>query len=154
VLTFTTQPLETALEVAGVPVVRLFVSSDNAYHDLFVRLCDVDTAGQSRNLTDQITRSSPDLVTPGVIRQADISLTDISHVFLPGHRIRLQVSGGAHPRYARNLGTDADLVYGTRMAPVTHQVQHGELYPSALVLPVTGASAPPGVAAEAAVSAS
>jgi hypothetical protein len=40
------------------------------------------------------------------------------------------------------------------MAPVTHQVQHGELYPSALVLPVTGASAPPGVAAEAAVSAS
>lgn len=154
VLTFTTQPLETALEVAGVPVVRLFVSSDNAYHDLFVRLCDVGTAGQSRNLTDQITRSSPDLVTPGVIRQADISLTDISHVFLPGHRIRLQVAGGAHPRYARNLGTDADLVYGTRMAPVTHQVQHGELYPSALVLPVAGASAPPGVAAEAAVSAS
>jgi X-Pro dipeptidyl-peptidase C-terminal non-catalytic domain len=28
-----------------------------------------------------------------------------AHTFLRGHRIRLQVSGGAHPRYGRNLGT-------------------------------------------------
>jgi uncharacterized protein len=136
VLTFTTGPIEDPVEVAGVPMVQLYVSSDNAYHDLFVRLCDVDASGCSRNLTDQIVRSSPQQVTPGIIRRVDFPLTDVSHVFLPGHRIRLQISGGAHPRFARNLGTDADLLRGTRMATVTHQVQHGELYPSALVLPV------------------
>jgi predicted acyl esterase len=57
-------------------------------------------------------------------------------VFLPGHRIRLQVAGGAHPRYARNLGTDADQLNGTSMAPVTHQIQHSARCPSALILPV------------------
>jgi predicted acyl esterase len=77
---------------------------------------------------------------PGEIRQVDITLTDISHVFLRGHQIRLQVSGGAHPRYARNLGSEADLVHGTVTAPVLHQVQHTGLHPSALVLPVVQTS--------------
>ena len=136
VLTFSTEPLAMPVEVGGAPSVRLFLSSNNAYHDLFVRLCDVDARGQSRNLTDQIERSSSEDVVPGEIRQVDIALTDVSHVFLPGHQIRLQVSGGAHPRYARNLGTEADLVHGTATAPVLHQVQHTAVHPSALVLPV------------------
>ena len=140
VLTFTTEPLPAEVEVAGVPVARLHVSSDNAYYDLFARLCDVDAEGRSFNLTDKIFRSVPQQVTPGTIRLVEIPLTDVSHVFLPGHRIRLQVSGGAHPRFARNLGTDADLVTGTRMAPVTHQVQHSELYPSTVALPVVEAT--------------
>ena len=154
VLTFSSEPVQTALEVQGVPVVRLHVSSDNAYHDLFVRLCDVTPGGRSDNLTDQIYRSVPEQSAPGTIRQVDIRLTDVSHVFLPGHRIRLQLSGGAHPRFARNLGTDADLLYGTRTAPVTHQVQHSELYPSALALPVVGGSPPASVTTEAAQTAS
>ncbi len=141
VLTFTTEPLESAVEVTGVPVVRLHVSSDNAYFDVFARLCDVGPDGRSANLTDQIFRSSPAEVTAGVIWQADIPLTGVSHVFRPGHRIRLQVSGGAHPRFARNLGTDADPVHGTQTAPVTHHVQHTAACPSALVLPVVAASA-------------
>jgi len=141
VLTFTTEPLETAVEVAGVPVVRLHVRSDNAYFDVFARLCDVSPGGRSANLTDQILRSSPSDMTAGAVWQVDMPLTDVSHVFLPGHRIRLQVSGGAHPRFARNLGTGTDLVHGTQTAPVTHHVHHSELYPSSIVLPVVAASA-------------
>jgi uncharacterized protein len=141
VLTFSTEPLEEAVEIAGVPVVRLHLSSDNAHFDLFARLCDVGPDGRSANLTDQIFRSSAADVTPGAAWQVDIPLTDVAHVFQRGHRIRLQVSGGAHPRFARNLGTDADLVHGTTTAPVTHQVQHSELYASSLVLPVAGAAA-------------
>jgi uncharacterized protein len=139
VLTFSTDPLPAAVEVAGAPVVRLFVSSDNPHHDLFVRLCDVDLRGRSRNLTDQIARFTPTEVSPGQTREVEIELTDISHVFAPGHRIRLQVSGGAHPRYARNLGTGADPADGTETAPVAHQIGHGELQPSAIVLPVVSA---------------
>jgi uncharacterized protein len=135
VLTFSTSPLEEPVEVAGVPVVALYVSSDNMHHDLFVRLCDVDEEGTSRNLTDQLVRSAPGDVTAGSLRELSIVLTDVSHVFLPGHRIRLQVTGGAHPRFFRNLGTDGDQITSKATAPVSHQIHHGGDYPSALVLP-------------------
>lgn len=152
VLTFSTEALAEPVEVAGKPVAELFLSSDNPYCDVFVRLCDVDERGRSRNLTDQIVRCSPADVTPGQVRRLRITLTDISHVFAAGHRIRLQLAGGAHPRFARNLGTDADLVHGTRMASVTHEIQHSARYPSALVLPARPARDTSGVAvADAAV---
>jgi hypothetical protein len=136
VLTFSTGKLAEPVEVAGAPVVELHLSSDNPHCDVFVRLCDVDARGRSRNLTDQIVRCSPADVTPGQVRRLRITLTDISHVFAAGHCIRLQVAGGAHPRFARNLGTGADLRSGTRTAPVIHQIHHGARYPSAVVLPV------------------
>jgi uncharacterized protein len=146
VLTFSTEALAEPVEVAGTPVVDLYLSSDNQYCDVFVRLCDVDERGRSRNLTDQIVRCSAADVTPGQVRRLRITLTDISHVFAAGRRIRLQVAGGAHPRFARNLGTDADLVHGTRMAPVTHEIQHSARNPSALVLPVLPARDTSGLA--------
>ncbi len=136
VLTFSTAPLADPVEVAGVPVAEVYLSSDNPHCDVFIRLCDVDERGRSRNLTDQVLRCSPAEVVPGEIRRISLALTDISHVFLAGHRIRLQVAGGAHPRYARNLGTDADALHSTRTVPVTHRIQHSARYPSALILPV------------------
>lgn len=143
VLTFTTEPLDSAVEVAGIPVVKLHLRSDNVYFDVFARLCDVGPDGRSENLTDQIFRSSPTRVTPGEIGYIELPLTDMAHVFRPGHRIRVQVSGGAHPRFSRNLGTDADAVHGTRMAPVIHHVQHSESYASAIILPVLPAPVAP-----------
>jgi uncharacterized protein len=140
VLTFSTDPLESAVEIAGIPMVRFYLRSDNAYFDVFARLCDVGPDGRSANVTDQIFRSSPGDVTPGETRQVELPLTDVWHVFGAGHRIRLQVSGGAHPRFARNLGTSADPVNGTETAPVRHQVQHSEQYPSALTMPVISAT--------------
>jgi hypothetical protein len=136
VLTFSTEPLAEPVEVGGAPVIELYLSSDNPHCDVFVRLCDVAERGKSRNVTDQIVRCTPADVTPGQVRRLRVTLTDISHVFAAGHRIRLQVAGGAHPRFARNLGTDVDLVHGFRMAPVIHQIQHSARYPSAVVLPV------------------
>jgi putative CocE/NonD family hydrolase len=142
VLTFSSAPLTEPVEVAGVPRVRLYLGSDNVYHDLFVRLCDVDPQGVSRNLTDQIVRPAPQDVPPGQVREVTITMTDVAHVFLAGHRIRLQVSGGAHPRFARNLGLPLDLLQGVKTVPVTHHVRHDSEYPSALNLPVVGAARP------------
>jgi uncharacterized protein len=142
VLTFSTGPLAEPVEVAGVPRVRLYLSSDNAYHDIFVRLCDVDPQGISRNLTDQIVRPAPQDVPVGEVREVTVAMTDVAHVFLAGHRIRLQVSGGAHPRFARNLGLPLDLVHGIKTVPATHVVRHDSDCPSALNLPVVGAARP------------
>lgn len=136
VLTFSTETLTEPVEVAGAPVAELYLSSDNPHCDVFVRVCDVDARGQSRNLTDQIVRCSPADVTPGEVRRLRITLTDISHVFAAGHRIRLQLAGGAHPRFARNLGTESDLLNGVLTVPVAHEIQHSARHPSALVLPV------------------
>ncbi len=149
VLTFSTEPLERAVRVAGVPVVRLHLTSDSEHHDIFARLCDVDEDGKSANLTDQIMRSVPGEAAAGQARELTITLTNVSHVFLPGHRIRLQVTGGAHPRFARNLGTDADPITGTATAAVTHRVHHDAERPSALMLPVVAADPQAATAAEA-----
>jgi len=136
VLTFSTPPLDEPLEVAGVPAVRLFLRSDNAHFDVFARLCDVDPTGRSRNLTDQIIRLTPAQVLPGSVTTVDLPLTDVSHVFLSAHRIRLQVSGGAHPRFARNLGSAEHQAFSTTLVPVTHEVLHDADHPASLVLPV------------------
>jgi putative CocE/NonD family hydrolase len=140
VLTFSTEPLETPIEIAGAPVVRLHLRSDNPSFDIFARLCDVSPDGRSANVTDQIYRSSPAAATAGDTAHVDIALTDVAHVFAPGHRIRVQISGGAHPRFSRNLGTGEDLIHGTRMATVTHHVQHSTVWQSAVVLPVVPAA--------------
>ena len=60
---------------------------------------DVDERGRSVNVTDRLVRLDP---APGEEpaageRKVEATLTDTAHCFLPGHRIRLQVSGGAHP---------------------------------------------------------
>jgi hypothetical protein len=59
----------------------------------------------------------------------------MGHRFAAGHRIRLQVSSGAHPRSARNPGTGEDLATATRLQPVDLELLHGALRPSVLVLP-------------------
>jgi uncharacterized protein len=136
VLTFSTPPLAAPVQVAGVPSVRLYLTSDNPYCDLFVRLCDVDRHGASRNLTDQILRLTPDRIAPGTVAEITIKLTDVSHVFLAGHKVRLQVSGGAHPRFVRNLGTGEDAATAITMVPSTHHVLHSAGHASSLTLPV------------------
>ena len=152
VLTFTTGPLEHPVQVAGVPRVRLYLASDNAYHDVFARLCDVDPQGVSRNLTDKIIRSVPEEVPVGQPREVTITLTDIAHVFRAGHRIRLQLAGGAHPRFARNLGVPLDLVHGTRTVSVTHQVLHDARHPAAVTLPVVETTVAQATVAQATVA--
>ncbi len=137
VLTFTSVPLPGPVEVLGAPVVRLRVSSDNPHIDLFARLCDVSRRGRSVNITDQIIRVPADGAVPGVPRTVTITLDDTAHRFLAGHRIRLQVSAGAHPRYARNLGTGEPDGTGTTIAPATISIHHCARHASALTLPVS-----------------
>jgi len=100
VLVFTSAPLDHAVEFIGDVSVELSVTRDNKNADLFVRLCDVDPRGTSRNVGDGITRLN-DTPLAGQVR---ISVSGVAHRFERGHRIRLQVSGGAHPRFARNPG--------------------------------------------------
>ena len=62
VLTYTTEPFAAAQDLVGPVSARIFVRTDLEHADLFVRVCDVDTRGASRNVVDGIRRLSPQTV--------------------------------------------------------------------------------------------
>jgi putative CocE/NonD family hydrolase len=133
VVLFTGPVLDAPLEIVGVPVVELTHTTDNPHADLFVRLCEVDAKGRSRNVSETFRRLDPAAAT-GVIR---LELDACAHRFEPGTRLRLQVSGGSHPHWARNLGTDEDPATGREMKP-SHRTITLREGASRLLLPVSG----------------
>lgn len=138
VRTFTTEPLDAPVELLGGVRVDVRVTSDNPHADLFLRLCDVDERGRSVNVTDRLVRLDPaegELPAEGE-RAVEVTLPDAAHRFRAGHRIRLQVSGGAHPRYARNFGTGEPIGSATHGEPVTHRIGHSAGSTSTVSLPV------------------
>ncbi len=137
VLTYTSEPLATAVEAIGVARVELHVRASEPHFDLFARVCDVGPLGASRNVCDALTRVSPAHLEPAAdgSRRVAFELWPMGHRFAAGNRIRLQVSSGAHPRYARNPGTGEDPVTATAMRAVDIELLHGAQHPSHLVLP-------------------
>ncbi len=137
VLTYTTAPLPSALEGIGPVRVELWVRASSSYFDVFARVCDVDPMGASWNVCDALARVVPDRFEQsddGTWRVA-FDLWPMGHRFAAGHRIRLQVSSGAHPRYARNPGTGEDSATATALRPVDVEMLHGAGHPSTLILP-------------------
>jgi hypothetical protein len=138
VLTYTTPPLEEPVEVIGPVRLLLFVHSDRAYTDFFGRLCDVTPHGRSLNVCDGIFRVEPGRgrrMADGSLR-LEIDMWATAYRFRAGHRIRLQVSSGAHPRYARNLGGEELAWTAVTMHPAKQQIFHDWERPSALYLPL------------------
>ena len=138
VLCFTGDRLPADLYVVGTPVIELTHSSDNPYHDIFVRISEVDAKGVSRNVSDGYRRSATLSGDPGTVR---IELDGTAHRFRAGSRIRVLVAGGSHPRFVRNLGTSEPLVSARELMVSTHTVHLGEGGVSRLVLP-SGPAAP------------
>jgi len=135
VVTFTSAPLPEALEVLGPVSVRLRIRASNPHHDVFARLCDVDPHGISRNVCDGLIRRQPGDCPAGEAT-ITVSMSSAAYQFRAGHRIRLQVSGGAHPRYARNTGTAGPQATATRLVPTDVRVLHDAETPCALTLSV------------------
>ena len=84
---------------------------------------------------DAASRPGASSRRPTATWRVAFELWPIGHRFAAGHRIRLQVSSGAHPRYARNPGTGEDPATATAPRAVDLEVLHDAAHPSALVLP-------------------
>ena len=132
VLTFTSAPLDNAVDLMGCPVVTLAHNFDTPTCDVFVRVSDVDPKGHSRNVTESLVRL--DGASHDQIR---IVLDPTSHHFVPGNRIRLVVGGGSFPRWSRNPGTGGDALTSTSMKPTHHTLDLGG---SKLALPTRNAT--------------
>jgi putative CocE/NonD family hydrolase len=99
-----------ATYLCGDVYVDLHCASANPHTDFFFKLCDVDRDGQSWNVVEGIDRMTPEQWDSRdqegwyhVRRRTKVGA--VANVFKPGHAVRLQVSGGAHPLYLRNYGT-------------------------------------------------
>jgi len=140
VLVYTTPPLKQDLEVIGPVRLQLYVRSSLAHTDFFGRLCDVHPSGRSINICDGLFRIEPgkgERLPDGTLR-IEVDMWATACRFRRGHRLRLLVASGAHPRWARNLGTGEPAATATRMAVAEQEVYHDPEHPSALLLPGSG----------------
>lgn len=134
VLVYSTDPLETDVEVTGRVRAVLHAVTDAPSTDWVVRLCDVDADGVSRNVVDGIVRvTSP-------VGEHGIDLWSTSYVFRAGHRMRVHVTSSNFPRWDRNLNTGEPNDRGTESRPAQQTVGHSMAMPSRIILPIV----PPG----------
>jgi putative CocE/NonD family hydrolase len=124
VLAFTSAPLESDYEVTGRVRFVAFVAAETPDADVVVKLCDVHPDGRSYNVVDGVRRlrfrdslEAPAPAKPGEVYRVEVDLWSTSHVFLPGHRLRVLVAGSDFPRYDRCPGTGEGSAAAGRVVP-------------------------------------
>jgi putative CocE/NonD family hydrolase len=143
VLVYTSEPLDRPLEITGPVTVELWAASTAVDTDFTAKLIDVRPDGYAMNLLDGIIRAryrnsaaEPEPLVPGEAYRFEIDLWATSNVFLPGHRIRLEISSSNFPRFDRNLNTGETFGRGRSGVTADQTVYHDTDRPSAVVLPV------------------
>jgi predicted acyl esterase len=145
----------------GAPQVELFAATSGSDSDWVVKLIDVfpdvspegvaqgskpSMAGYELPIGIEIyrgryvhSRSDPKPLTPGKVEHYSWALPNVDHVFLPGHRIMVQVQSTLFPLYDRNPQTFVPNIFEARPADYRKAVQsvwHGGAMRSAVMLPV------------------
>jgi uncharacterized protein len=121
VLTFVTEPLTAPLRVSGAPEVNLYASTSGSDSDWAVKLIDVypdsvpsqpGMGGYELAISLDIFRGRyrtsfehPDAISPEQPLLYRFAIPTVNHVFLPGHRIMVQVQSSLFPLYDRNPQT-------------------------------------------------
>ena len=138
VLTYTSEVLSHDLTVIGPLSTDLHVRTTHDHCDFFVRLCDVSPRGRSKNLSDGIVHQKSGSLTKAAdgSHRIQIPMWPTAKRFLRGHRIRLQISSGAHPLFTRNTGHDEPLRSATRLRAADVEIFHDPTHPSFMTMPV------------------
>jgi putative CocE/NonD family hydrolase len=155
VLTYVTPPLTAPLHLAGEPVVNLFASTTGSDADWVVKLIDVypdempnqvEMGGYQLAIGMDIFRgryrkdlSRPEAIAPGAVEKYRFALPNVDHVFLPGHRIMVQVQSSWFPLYDRNPQTFVPNIFLAKAGDykkATHTIHTGGDNASMIELPV------------------
>lgn len=144
VLSFTSAPLTTDLEVTGPVTVTLHAATSARDTDFTAKLVDVWPDGRALNVVDGIVRAryrdgaTPTPVEPGEVHTYTIDLVATSQVFKAGHRLRVDIASANFPCFDRNPGNGAPAASATEEDfTVQHQsVFHDRDHPSHITLPV------------------
>ncbi len=131
VLTFTTGVLSEPVALDGDAVLRFVGTATAKTADWCVWLADVAPDGTARRLTAALLRVDTDADRPD---QREVVLGPLSHVFLPGHRIRLYLAGSNFPVWDRNLGIPGFDATTSDFVTSTHTVRTGAGHAATLTL--------------------
>ncbi|MDE2315409.1 MAG: CocE/NonD family hydrolase [Xanthomonadaceae bacterium] len=157
VLSYETAPLTAPLTITGVPVVHLVASTSGTDSDWVVKLIDVypdqvaeqpEMGGYQLAVSMDILRGryrtgwdNPEALTPNKPLAYRFDLPAANHVFLPGHRIMVQVQSSWFPLYDRNPQTFVPNIFFAKPADyvkTTQRVYHAPGEASYIALPVVG----------------
>ena len=151
-LVYDTPVLKEPVEVTGPISAKLYAATSARDTDWMVRLIDVYPDGYAALLCDGVLRAryrDPDkngafnahklsTIEPDKVYEYTIDFWRATgNVFLPGHKIRIEISSSYFPYYLPNLNTGADNnAYETKPVVARQKVYHTAEYPSHVVLPV------------------
>ncbi len=149
VLVFTGDALASDLEVTGPVKAVLYAASSATDTDWTAKLVDVYPDGKAFNLCDGILRarnrdrssarapaSAPTLIDPGKLYRYEIDLWVTSNLFLPDHKIRVEISSSNFPRFDRNPNTGHPFGADAELKKASQTVFHDPQNPSHILLPV------------------
>lgn len=149
------------VHIMGAPQVKLFAATSGSDSDWVVKLIDVypndepegvgqgskpSMAGYQLPIGIEIFRgryvlslARPAALKPGKVEEYRFDLPNVDHVFLPGHRIMVQVQSSLFPLYDRNPQTFVPNIFYAKAGDyraAKQSVYHGGSNASAVLLPV------------------
>ena len=144
VLVYTSEPFADGIELTGPIVPTLYVSSDTRDTDFTVKVLDVYPDGKAYNLDESIQRMRyrDGYDKPEVWMERDkvykVTLQPLvtSNYFLPGHRLRVEVSSSSFPRFERNLNTGGRNYDESKGVAAHSAVHHSAAHPSSVTITV------------------
>ncbi len=142
ILVYQSEPLIERMEVTGNPVVELYASSSASDTDWLVRLIDVNPSGLTRNISEGVVRAryregldKPKFLKPGEVVKYAIRMSPTSNAFLPGHRIRLDITSSDFPNYGRNHNTATNQNADATLVTANQTIHHGGEQATRIILP-------------------
>ena len=155
VLSYTSEVLTEPLHIGGAPVVNLYASTSGTDSDWVVKLIDVypdevpadpPMGGYQLAVALDIFRgryrdslAAPSAIPAGRVQRYRFALPQVNHVFLPGHRIMVQIQSSLFPLYDRNPQSYVDNIFFAHAADyvkATQRVFHTGGVSSYISLPV------------------
>jgi putative CocE/NonD family hydrolase len=155
VLTYTSDVLTEPVHIAGQPIASIVASTTGTDSDWVVKLIDVypdevadhpELGGYELMIAADIFRgryresfATPKAIDPGKPLTYRFALPTANHVFLPGHRIMVQVQSSWFPLYDRNPQTFVPNIFWAKpedYRKATQRIYHAPGEASTIELPV------------------
>ena len=161
VIEWKTAPLDKAVHIMGAPEIDLYAATSGTDSDWVVKLIDVypndvpeaadqlpkpSMAGYQLPIGIEIFRgryvdnfAKPRALRAGKVEHYRWALPNVNHVFLPGHRLMVQVQSSLFPLYDRNPQTFVPNIFHAKAGDyrkATQSIWRGGVTASAINLPI------------------
>jgi putative CocE/NonD family hydrolase len=155
VVTFVSDVLTDEVRLAGQPIAKFFASTSGTDSDWVVKVIDVypaeypaapELGGYELAISMDILRgryrddpSKPTAIPANQVVPYEIKLPQVSHKFLKGHRIMVQIQSSWFPLYDRNPQTFVPNIFFAKKSDyvkATQRIYSSAKYPSRIELPV------------------